>query len=473
MRVMRICYVLATTCVLSALAFADSRSTDAYLDQTRERWERVAKQVWDTPELGLDERRSSAALIDVLEQEGFQVTRGVGGESTAFVATAGSGAPVVAMLAEYDALPGLSQVAGQAKKQAVRDGAPGHGCGHNLLGTAAVAAAIAANRERIANKLPGTIQLFGTPAEELLFGKTFMIRAGAFAHTEVVLAWHPDDANQVVNRSRLAVAAMNVEFFGRSAHAAASPWLGRSALDALALFDHAVALMREHIKPTARIHRVVRDGGAAPNIITDHTLGEYWVRDVSIDAVKDLVERLKKAADGAALATETAAKLAPRFSTRELVPNDALGGLLQKELERIGAPKFDDVDQRFAKAMQRELGFDQTGMASGVKPYAPGNGETASSDIGEVSAVAPLAEVTLATRPLGTPGHHWAQTACAAHPVGFKGMAVAAKVLAAAAIDLLRDPALVKAARDDFAVQTRGRPYVSPLAPDAKPVAPR
>ncbi|HEX3760524.1 MAG TPA: amidohydrolase [Kofleriaceae bacterium] len=455
------------------LARADGRATDVYLDQTRERWERVARQIWDTPELGLKETRSSAALIDILQKEGFQITRGVGGEPTAFIATAGSGEPVIGLLAEYDALPGLSQAAGQARKQAVSDGAPGHGCGHNLLGTASVAAAIAANRERIARKLPGTIQLFGTPAEEILFGKTFMIRGGAFDHTGAVFAWHPDDQNRVPNRTRLAVAAANVEFFGRSAHAAAAPWLGRSSLDALTLFDHAIALMREHIKPTARIHRMIREGGAAPNIIPDYTLGEYWIRDATGESVNEMMERLKKAAEGAGLATETRAKVTLTFSTREPVPNDALDAVLQKELERIGPPKFDDTDQKFARAMQKELGFEQLGMATAVMPYAQKNGGTASSDIGEVSAAVPLSELNLATRPLGTAAHHWAQTACAAHPVGYKGMAVAAKVLAASAVDALTDPGIVKAARDAFGVQTKGKPYVSPLPAGAKPVAPR
>jgi aminobenzoyl-glutamate utilization protein B len=457
----------------ASLARADARSTDGYLDQTRERWEKVAKQIWDMPELGLGETRSSAALIDILQKEGFQVTRGIGGEATAFVATAGSGAPVVALLAEYDALPGLSQAAGQPRKQAVTDGAPGHGCGHNLLGTASVAAAVAANRERIAKKLPGTIQLFGTPAEEILFGKTFMIRGGAFKQTDVVLAWHPDDQNRVTNRTRLAVAAVNVEFLGRSAHAAASPWLGRSALDALVLFDHAIALMREHIKPTARIHRAIRDGGQAPNIIPDHAMGEYWMRDTSVDSVNEMLERLKKAAEGAALGTETKAKVTVTFSTREPVPNDALNAVLQKELERVGPPRFDDTDQRFARTMQKELGFEEVGMATAVMPFAQRNGGTASSDIGEVSAVVPLAELNLATRPLGTAAHHWAQTACAAHPVGYKGMAVAAKVLAGGTVDLLADPATVKAAHEEFVAQTKGKPYVSPLPPDARPVAPR
>lgn len=469
---------LAAICMIcnlwavASVARADTRSTDAYLDQTRDRWEKVARQIWDNPELGLKETRSSAALIQILEREGFQVTRGVGGEPTAFVATAGSGKPVVALLAEYDALPGLSQAAGEARKKPVSEGAAGHGCGHNLLGTASVAAAIAANRERIARKLPGTIQLFGTPAEEILFGKTFMIRGGAFQRTDLVFAWHPDDQNRVTNRTRLAVAAANVEFFGRSAHAAAAPWLGRSALDALTLFDHAIALMREHIKPTARIHRIIRDGGAAPNIIPDHSLGEYWIRDATGDSVNEMMERLKKAAEGAALATETRARVTLTFSTREPVPNDALNAVLQKELERVGPPRFDDADQKFARMMQKELGFEEAGMATAVMPFAQRNGSTASSDIGEVSAAVPLAELNLATRPLGTAAHHWAQTACAAHPVGYKGMAVAAKVLAASAVDALSDPAIARAAHDEFMVHTKGKPYVSPLPPDAKPVAP-
>jgi aminobenzoyl-glutamate utilization protein B len=466
-----VCAVCAMGSV-TATARADGRGTDAYLDDSRARWEGVAKQIWDTPELGLREQRSAAALAELLEKEGFQVTRGVGSEPTAFVATAGTGAPVVALLAEYDALPGLSQAAGQAKRQPVDEGA-GHGCAHNLLGTASVAAAIAANRERVAKHLPGTIQLFGTPAEEIGIGKTFMIRDGAFKRTDVVLAWHPDDQNRVTNRTRLAASAVSVEFFGRSAHAAAAPWLGRSALDALVLFDHAISLMREHIKPTARVHRVIRDGGSAPNIIADHSAGEYWARDVSGESVNEMLERMRKAAEGAGLATETRAKVTLIFSLREPVPNDALNAVLQRELERVGAPRFDEADQRFARAMQKELGFEQAGLATAAMPFAKANGGTASSDIGEVSAAVPLAELNVATRPLGTSAHHWAQTACAAHPVGYKGMAVAAKVLAASAVDVLADPAVVKAARAELGVQTKGKPYVSPLAPSAKPVAPR
>ena len=454
---------------LSAGAQAEPRSTDAYLDQTRSRWEGLAKQVWDAAELANREKKSAKALADALQKEGFKVTWGLGGEETAFVAVAGSGSPTVALLAEYDALPGLSQAAGQANKSPLVENGSGHGCGHNLLGTATVAAAIAANRERQARKLPGTIQLFGTPAEEVLYGKTFMVRDGAFRGTDVVLSWHPEEQNRVVNRTRLAVASANVEFFGRSSHASSAPWAGRSALDALMLFDHAMALMREHIKPTGRIHRIVKEGGAAANIIPDHTLGEYWARDADGASVNEMLARMKKAAEGAAMATETRAEFKVLFNTREPVPNEALAAVVQKELERVGPPHFDEKSIAFAKSMQKELGLEQKGLATAVMPYAQRNGGTGSSDIGEVSAVVPLVELGVATRPLGTVAHHWAQTACAAHPIGYEGMMVSAKVLSASTVDLLGDTATVKAAKDEFAKTTAGKPYVSPLAADAKP----
>jgi aminobenzoyl-glutamate utilization protein B len=468
MRVRRTVLLFAVALLPFPMPAATS-STDEWLDQTRARWNAVALKVWETPELALDEKRSSAALAAELEKEGFKVTWGIGGEATAFAAVAGSGKPVVALLAEYDALPGLSQAPGKAKKEALVENGPGHGCGHNLLGTAAVAAAIAANRSRIAEKLPGTIQLFGTPAEEQLYGKAFMVRDGAFKDTDVVLSWHPGTQNLVNNRTRLAATAADVEFFGKTAHAAASPWLGRSSLDALVLFDHAMALMREHIKPTARIHRMVTKGGAAANIIPDYAKGQYWLRDADGPSVTEMLGRMRKAAEGAGLATETRARVTLLFSVRDPIPNDTLDKVFQKELDRVGPPAFDAADIDFAKSVQKEMGFEPVGLAMSVLPYKEKNGGTASSDISEVSAVVPLAELGVAALPLGAPGHSWAQTVCAAHPIGYKGMLVAAKVLAASAVDLLKDPALIRSAKDDFQKATKGQPYVSPLAPDAKP----
>jgi len=443
--------------------------TDPILDAERARWEEVADRIWDYSETALKEAKSAELLAGILEKEGFTVTRGVAGMPTAFVASAGSGGPVVGILAEYDALPGLSQKAGGASKSPRVAGAPGQGCGHNLLGTAAVAAAVAANRVRIAQKLPGSIRVFGTPAEEQILGKTFMLRDGAFDGTDAVLAWHPTPASYVYTKPRLAITAIDAEFFGKTAHAAVNPWLGRSALDALEVFEFALALMREHVLPTARLHRQIKDGGLAPNIIPDYARVQWFVRDETGDRVNEMLGRIRKAADGAALATETKAKVTVLASTREPIYNETLSRVLQKHLERVGPPAWDAADVALAKAIQKEVGISETGLADFVFPYAPGHGGGASSDIGETSAALPLAELAVATGPIGTSLHHWAVTSCSASAIGRKGMLVAEKVLAATLVDLLRAPDTVAAAKAEFAKATGGRPWASPFPPDAKP----
>lgn len=444
-------------------------ATDATLDAAAARWEEISRRIWEYAETGLSETRSSALLADVLEKEGFAVTRGVAGMPTAFVASAGAGAPVVGILAEYDALPGLSQKAGETRKSPLVAGAPGHGCGHNLLGTAAVAAAVAANRERIAARLPGTIRVFGTPAEELILGKTFMLRDGAFQGTDAVLSWHPEPATYVYGGGRLAITVVDVEFFGKTAHAAANPWLGRSSLDAVEVFEHAIALMREHVLPTARLHRVIKDGGLAANIIPDYARVQWFVRDENGARVNEMIGRLRKAAEGAALATETSAKVTLLASTRDPLYNQALSKVVQRNLERVGAPRWDAADETFAKAIQKEVGIPETGLSHTVLPWAPGRGTGASSDLGEVSAAIPLVELAVQTAPDGAPWHHWDVATCAASPIGVKGMLIAAKVLGASAVDLLKDPAAIAAVKAEFARATAGKPYVSPLAKDAVP----
>jgi aminobenzoyl-glutamate utilization protein B len=297
-----------------------------------------------------------------------------------------------------------------------------------------------------------------------------MLNAGAFKSTDAALSWHPAQKNEIEVGMRVALTATEVEFFGKTAHAAASPWLGRSALDAMELFEHAMSLMREHILPTARIHRVIKNGGAAANIIPDYSKVQVWLRDSTGDKVQEMIARMRKAADGAALATETQAKVTVLASVREPINNEVVGRVMQEELERIGAPRWDERDNEFARTVQKDLGVEQSGLSSAVVPYGPGHGESASSDIGEVSAAVPLAELRVATRPLGTAGHHWAQTTCSAHPVGLKGMHVAAKVLGASIVDLLTDPNAVAAAKAEFAKSTNGKPWVNPLPPDAKAV---
>jgi aminobenzoyl-glutamate utilization protein B len=448
---------------------AAAAGSDAWLDSTSARWNEISEKIWGFSETALQETKSSALLLDVLEKEGFSVTRGVAGMPTAFVASAGAGAPVVGILAEYDALPGLSQAGGVSKKTPLAEGAPGHGCGHNLLGTAAVAAAVAANRARVAANLPGTIRVFGTPAEEQLLGKPFMLRDGVFAGTDAVLAWHPADATYVCTKPYLAIAALDVEFFGKTAHAAMNPWLGRSALDAVEIFDHALALMREHVLPTARLHRAIKNGGLAANIIPDYARVQWFVRDESIARVDEMLSRIRKAAEGAGLATETTSKVSLLASTREPLFNDELSKALQKNLVRVGAPKWDAADLVLARGIQKEVGVPETGLADTVLPYAPGHGSGASSDVGETSAALPLAELAVATGAAGQPWHHWAVTSCAGHALGQKGMLVAAKVLASSMTDLLNDANTVAAAKAEFQKATGGKPYVSPLARDAVP----
>ena len=444
-------------------------ASDAWLDSTSARWDETAQKIWAFSETALEETQSAALLSDLLEKEGFTVTRGVAGMPTAFVASAGSGSPVIGILAEYDALPGLSQVAGASKKTPLVAGAPGHGCGHNLLGTAAVAAAVAANHERLLAKLPGTIRVFGTPAEEQLLGKPFMLRDGVFAGTDAVLVWHPADATYVCTKPYLAIAAIDVEFFGKTAHAAMNPWLGRSALDAVEIFDHALALMREHVLPTARLHRAIKNGGLAANIIPDYARVQWFVRDESGARVDEMLSRIRKAAEGAGLATETTSKVSLLASTREPLFNDELSKVLQKNLVRIGAPAWDAADLALARGIQKEVGVPEAGLADTVLPYAPGHGSGASSDVGETSGALPLAELAVATGAAGQPWHHWAVTSCAGHALGRKGMLVAAKVLASSVTDLLNDARTVAAAKAEFQKSTAGKPYVSPLAKDAVP----
>lgn len=438
---------------------------------TLARWAPVADAIFGHAELALAEGRSAELLARELEKEGFAVERGVAGMRTAWVATAGSGSPVVGILAEYDALPGLSQRPGLARKEALLAGAPGHGCGHNLLGTAAVAAAVAANHERRSRGLTGTIKVYGTPAEEQIIGKTFMVRDGLFRGTDVVLAWHPEETTYVYSRPRLSVTVVDVEFFGTTAHAAASPWLGRSALSALELFDHAIALMREHILPTARLHRVIKAGGVAANVIPDYTKVQYFVRDETGARVSGMLERVRRAAEGAAMATETRSKLSVRAATREPLYNEVLSRVLQQELEKVGPPAWEAGDLTLARDIQRELGVPMLGLANTVLPYAPGHGATASSDVGETSAVVPLAELAVATRPLGTPAHHWAQTATAGHGLGQRGMLTAAQTLRGALLTLLGSPDLVRQAGREFQAATAQQPYKSPLSTDARPEA--
>ncbi|MHB1191871.1 MAG: amidohydrolase [Longimicrobiales bacterium] len=434
----------------------------------------MAMELWNYSEIALAETRSAAYLADVLEREGFRVTRGVAGMPTAFVAEWGSGSPVVGVLAEYDALPNIGNQA-VPRREARADGTlHGHGCGHNLFGSASVAAAIALKRTLDAQRIPGTVRLFGTPAEETLVGKVFMARDGLFDGLDGVVEWHPGQTTEMNNNPGLAMNSFTVEFRGQAAHSAADPWNGRSALDAVELMNDGVNLMREHVRPTARIHYVIPNAGEAPNVVPEYAKAWYYVRDTARASVESYYAWIGDIAKGAALATRTEATVTLITGAHEYNLNRPLQEAMWANLQAVGAPKFAEEEQAFARQLQEHLGTKTTGLADTLRPLAaaPQPPSGGSTDVAEVSWIAPTAGVSVVTAPENVPWHSWAVTAFHGTPGAVKGAWVAAKVMALTGVDLFTDPELRRRARDAFLAKTGGEPYRSPLPADARPPLP-
>jgi aminobenzoyl-glutamate utilization protein B len=431
----------------------------------------LADQVWGFAETALRETRSAALLAAHAEKHGFRVERGVAGMPTAFVASYGQGRPVVAVLGEYDALPGLSQKA-VPERAVLREGAPGHGCGHNLLGAASLGAAIAVKELIVAGKLPGTVRYYGTPAEEAVGGKVYMTRDGLFRDVDVVLAWHPDDRSQADTEGGQALVDLMVEFQGRTAHAAFDPWNGRSALDAAELFTHGVNMMREHVKPTVRMHYVIPDGGDVPNVVPAHAKVWIWARDFERKGVQDVLERLRKVADGAALMAGVTGKVTVQAGDYEILVNEAGERLLDANLRWLGPIAYSSEEDAFARALQKAAGVEPTGMDTSVGPLEGQEKEGGSTDVGDVSWNVPTLHVSVVTAPRGVPWHAWPVVAAGGMSIGHKGMILAAKTLAATMVDLLDDPASLAAVRAEFAAKTKGFVY-EPFIPDGPPPVPR
>ncbi|TVQ06523.1 MAG: amidohydrolase [Leptolyngbya sp. DLM2.Bin27] len=429
---------------------------------------KVAQEVWQLAELSLLEVQSSTLIMRVLEDSGFTITsRGTAGVPTAFMAECGEGEPKLGILSEYDALPGLGNEpvpCKQARKDGVVDG---HGCGHNLIGAGAVGAAIALKNLMQAQSIPGTLRVYGCAAEETEGAKVYMAREGLFNDLDAALHWHPVDRSFVANVCTTATNSMKVEFFGTTAHAGLNPWLGRSAVDAAELFAHAVNLMREHIEPTARVHYVYESAGIAPNVVPDYAKVWLTCREVDRDRVNAITDWLRQMADGAALATQTKAKLSVYVGFYDLLPNQPLAERMQTYLERVGTPTYSPAEETFAKEIQTAFGVAETGMATAPLPLfkeAPKLG--GSSDVGDVSYNTPSMGIGFATVPMGISMHTWAATACHGMSIGIKGAVAAAKVLAATGADLLTDPDLRAAARADFEQRTAGITYQAALDPD-------
>lgn len=443
------------------------------LEQNFSHYAGISDKVWQLAEPGYLESQTSEMLINELKNAGFEIKKGVGNIPTAFVASYGSGSPVIGILAEMDALPGLSQEAVPYRKP-LKTNAYGHACGHNLFGVGSVAAAIATKKWMESAKIKGTIRLIGTPAEEGAGGgKTYLVRENIFKDIDTVLHWHPGDNNNASPNSSLAYRVANFSFEGLAAHASASPEKGRSALDAVEAMDFMVNLMREHISPETRIHYVIKNGGLTSNIVPDYAMVEFTVRSPTAKGLEETWQRIIKTAEAAALGTETKMSFEILAGLYNLLPNDILAKQMQNSLEKVGGVKYTPEEVDFAEKIRKTVNSQNLAAlnsAQEVRPYQSGLSFPASTDVGDVSWVVPTAGLSTATWVTGIPAHSWQAVACNGMSIGHKGMINAAKTIALTAQNLFQNNAIIDQAKEEL-YQRRGSKvfeYKS-LAGDRKP----
>lgn len=441
----------------------------AAIDARQSDYVAIASKIWSYAELGYQERQSSALLQSELRKAGFDVKAGVAGIPTAFVASYGSGKPVIGILAEFDALPGLSQAAVPERKPLI-ELAPGHACGHHLFGTASTAAAIAIKEWLAQSGQSGTIRLYGTPAEEGGGGKIYIARAGLFNDLDVALDWHPGPENDAGPGSSLANKSGKFRFRGVSAHAAAAPWRGRSALDAVEAMNHMADMLREHVPDGTRIHYVITHGGLAPNVVPDFAEAYYYVRHRDAKVVNEVWDRIVKAAEGAALGTGTRVEFEVVNGVYALLPNETLARAVDANLRRVGGVKYTAEERAFAERVSTTPGVEKRDLAEAEQIKLFANSDAGgSTDVGDVSWVVPNSGFSTATWVPGTSAHSWQAVAAGGMSIGHKGMINAAKTLAFTAYDLITDAALVAKARQEFE-QKRGPNFVyRPLIGEREP----
>jgi aminobenzoyl-glutamate utilization protein B len=461
--------LLFTTALHAQKVTANKKQVLSSIEKHASKLIETSDNIWAHAEIAFQETASYQELANLAEANGFKVERGVAEIPTAFVATYGSGSPVIGILGEFDALPGLSQKAVPNKDPLV-EGKPGHGCGHNLFGTASLGAAIAIKELIEQGKLKGTIKFFGTPAEEKFFGKLWMIRAGLFKDVDVVMDWHPDAETKAAVQTGLALVDFTVEFKGQAAHASADPWNGRSASDALELYTNGINYYREHVKPTVRIHYHIQDGGQVVNVVPDYSRLWVRVRDVKREGMNEVYARVKKMAEGAAIMANVDYEVKLVSGIYEVLVNRTGAGYLQKNLEFLGPITYTPEETDFAKKIQEATDKPQVGLHSKVEPLeeTKENAGGGSTDVGDVSWVAPTIRLSAATAPIGTPWHSWAVVACGGMSIGHKGMLHASKALALTMVDLYEDPKKVEAVKTEFK-QRKGDHVYSGLIPDGPP----
>lgn len=421
------------------------------LQQNYEHYKEIALKIWDLAEVGYKEEKSSALLQKELKENGFAVKAGVAGIPTSFEASFGNGSPVIGILAEYDALPGITQEAVPERKEAKGKNA-GHACGHHVFGAASVAAGIELKKQLEANGWKGTVKVFGCPAEEGGSGKVYMTRDGVFNGVDVMLHWHPDDINAVMLNGALANKSAKFRFYGLSSHASMSPEQGRSALDGVEAMDMMVNMMREHIPSNARIHYVITSGGKAPNVVPDYAEVYYYVRHPDKVTVVDIFDRVVKAAEGAAIGTGTSMKYEVIGGTHDLMFVDTLNAAMQKELELAGGVQLSATDLEFGRKIQSSFSVQPPDINSSSKVYTPDMKQDlpGSTDVGDVSYNVPTVGVWAATWIPGTSAHSWQAVACGGTDIAIKGMMVAAKAMTNMGIELLNNKGLVESAKKEF-----------------------
>ncbi|SIR53584.1 M20 family metallopeptidase [Bosea sp. TND4EK4] len=446
----------------------------------------LSDRIWEMPELNYQEQRSAAQHAAMLEAQGFRVENGIAGLPTAMLGEAGAGGPVIAILGEYDALPGLSQEAGVAEHRPLIEGGNGHGCGHNMLGSASLLAATAVKDWLAATGAPGRVRYYGCPAEEGGSSKGFMVREGAFDDVDIAICWHPSAFTAVSLPVSLACVEVEFTFHGRASHAAAAPHLGRSALDAVELMNIGVNYMREHMPASARVHYAYIDaGGIAPNVVQAKATVRHLIRALTLGEMWDLVRRVKAIAEGAALMTETTVVARQLSGDANLVGNRPLEEAMYANLLRLGGPGFDGADRALAAAFQKTFSAEDIRASYARSGLPVREGESlsdeicpldaktdlsiGSTDVGTVSWVVPTVQCRAACYAIGTPGHSWQLVAQGKAPAAHKGLALAAKAMAGVAVDVLSQPELLKAAKDDFAAFRAKNPFQNPIGDDIAP----
>jgi len=433
----------------------------------------IADSIWNFAELGMQEFRSSAILAKTLEKEGFKVEWGVAGMPTCFVGTWGQGEPVIGILGEFDALPMLSQKALTPVKDPIIPGAPGHGCGHNMMGTAGIAAAIAVKKSMELHNIRGSVKFFGSPAEETLISRPYMVRAGVFKGVDAIIDNHAS-SNFGTNYgvSGTAVMSATFTFTGKTAHAAGAPWSGRSALDAVELMNIATNYLREHIQTSARLHYIITEGGEAPNVVPDRASVWYFVRNTD-DLLEDLFKRVENCAKGAALASGTTLDTVKVIAAiHQKHANKGMAETIRRNIELVGMPDWSEDEQARAKSFQKTLGVKEAGYPVTTDPWSqpavtqPGG---ASTDVGDVSLIAPTATLNFPGGIPGSTGHHWTSVAGNYGTATWKGLNAGARVIAATALDLLTDPKLLEEIKNEFTEYSKTHPYKPFLPEGAQP----